>query len=65
MTQKERLLAINNYEEYLKQRESFKGLKPDKEVVAHLSKIFPKVSDTKEELYKTPPQAGKKRSIGR
>lgn len=65
MTQKERLLSINNYEEYLKQRESFKGLKPDKEVVAHLSKIFPKVSDTKEELYKTPPQAGKRRGIGR
>jgi len=55
MTDKERLLQINSYEEYLKRRESFKDLKPDKEVIEHLSKLFPKVSETKEELFKEPP----------
>lgn len=55
MTDKERLLQIKTYEEYLDQRKTFMDLKPDKEVIAHLSKLFPKVSNTNEELYKTPP----------
>lgn len=55
MTDKERLLAIDTYEEYKKQRLSFMNLKPDKEVIEHLNKIFPKVEKTTEELYKTLP----------
>ncbi len=48
MTDKERLLAIDNYEEYKRQRLTFMNLKPDKEVIEHLNK-------TEEELYKTLP----------
>ncbi len=31
------------------------NLKPDKEIIEHLNKIFPKVEKTTEELYKTLP----------
>lgn len=66
MTAKEKFLAVGSYEEFDRRRDEFKELKiTDKEVREHVRKIFPKVSNTKEELYKTPPQAGKKRSIGR
>lgn len=58
MTAKEQLLKIKTYEEYLEKRHTLKELKPDKEVIEHLSKIFPKASNTKEELYKTPPKDG-------
>lgn len=51
MTAKERLLQMKTYEEYESHRSELKGLKPDKEVIAHLSKLFGKASDTKEELY--------------
>ena len=55
MTDTERLLAIDNYEEYKRQRLTFMNLKPDKEVIEHLNKIFPKMYKTEEELYKTLP----------
>lgn len=51
MTPKERLLQMETYEEYEKNRKELAGLKPDKEVIAHLSKLFGKMSDTKEEFY--------------
>lgn len=58
MSPKEKLLQMNTYEEYEARRGELKGLKPDKEVVEHLSKLFGKASDTTEELYKTPPSQG-------
>ncbi|MEG1331809.1 MAG: hypothetical protein RSC97_10250 [Eubacterium sp.] len=65
MTAKEKFLAINAYEEFDRRRAEFKELKvSDKEVMEHISKIFPKLSNTKEELYKTRPEPGKKRIIG-
>lgn len=63
MTVKERLLRMQTYDEYEAHRKELDGLKPDKEVVAHLSKLFGKASDTHEELYKTLPDKGG--SIGR
>lgn len=54
MNQKELFLQIESYSEYVKQRDKFKGLKIDKEVLEHMAKIFPKVSGTKEELFKYP-----------
>lgn len=56
MTGKERFLAIKTYEEYLEKRETFGGLKPDKEILEHAKKIFPKAYSGKEELYKEPPK---------
>lgn len=58
MTAKEQLLEIKTYEEYLEKRNTLQGLKPDKEVIEHLAKIFPRTSNTREELYKTPPKDG-------
>ncbi len=58
MTAKEKLLRMETYEEYEKGRAELAGLKPDKEVIEHLSKLFGKVSDTKEELYKVPRSEG-------
>ena len=55
MTAKEQLLHMKTYEEYEKHRNELKGLKPDKEVIAHLSMLFGKTSDTKEELFLYPP----------
>lgn len=50
MTLKEKIMAIKSYEEFDKRREEFKDLKPDKEILAHLSEIFPKAYAGKEEL---------------
>ena len=58
MSPKENLLKMKTYEEYEKNREELKGLKPDKEVIEHLSKLFGKASDTREELYMTRPIDG-------
>ena len=55
MTAKEQLLHMKTYEEYEEHRNELKGLKPDKEVIAHLSMLFGKTSDTKEELFLYPP----------
>lgn len=52
MNKKEMFLAIKTYEEFDKRREEFRGLTlKDPEIRRHLSDIFPKVSNTKEELY--------------
>ena len=64
MTPKEKLLQMKTYEEFDKNRDKFKGLKVDPEIIAHLSKITPKSPNPPEELYKTPPGKGP-RSIGR
>lgn len=65
MSQKEELLNITTYEEFDRRREEFRGLKMDEDVKDHLSKIFPKCNGVKEELYKTRPQPGEKKIIGR
>lgn len=65
MTPKERLLQMKTYEEYEQQREKLKGLKPDKDVITHLSFLFGKLQNPPEELYKTCPEESKKRIIGR
>lgn len=54
MNQKEAFLKIGSYNEWVKRRDEFKGLKIDQEVLKHMAKIFPKVSGTKEELFKDP-----------
>ena len=52
MDKKEKFLAIKTYDEFNRRRDEFKGLSlKDVEVRKHLSDIFPKISDTKEELY--------------
>ena len=58
MTQKERLLQMKTYEEFERDRGLFKGLKPDKEIIAHLSKISSKSPNPQEELYKVPRSRG-------
>ena len=65
MSLKEELLKITTYEEFDQRREEFRWLKMDDDVKTHLSKIFPKCYVGKEELYKTWPQPGKKKIIGR
>ncbi len=55
MTLKEKFLQIKTYKEFNEQRELFKKLKPDKEIIEHLSKITPKSPNPPEELYKTVP----------
>ena len=65
MSLKEELLKITTYEEFDQRREEFRGLEMDDDVKTHLSKIFPKCYVGKEELYKTWPQPGKKKIIGR
>lgn len=64
MNPKERLLQIKTYEEYEKNRKQLQGLKPDKDVIKHLSKLFGKAFNTKEELYMTRSDNGY-RTIGR
>ena len=54
MTIKEKFLMLKSYEEFDKRREEFKGLKMDSDVLEHMGKIFPTVSGTKEELFRTP-----------
>ncbi len=58
MSQKEKLLQMTTYEEYEARRSELKGLKPDKEVIEHLSKLFGKASGTTEELCITHPSKG-------
>ena len=58
MTKKEKLLAIDAYEEYNRRRSEFKGIKPDKEMLDHIAKLFPKTTTSKEEVSKTPPSQG-------
>lgn len=65
MSLKEELLKITTYEEFDRRREEFCGLKMDEDVKSHLFEIFPKCYAGKEELYKTQPQPGKKKIIGR
>lgn len=58
MTQKEILLQMKTYEEFDRNREAFKGMKPDKDIIEHLSKITPKSPNPQEELYTTPRNRG-------
>ncbi len=58
MTEKEKFLNLKSYEEFNKRRNEFNNLKFDEEIVAHMSKIFPKPSGVTEELYKTPRTKG-------
>ena len=58
MTEKERFLSLKSYEEFDRRRQEFRTLKFDKEIVDHMSKIFPKPSETTEELYKTSRRQG-------
>ena len=71
MSLKEELLQIKTYEEYEPQREKFRSLVRDKEVLEHLNMLYGKGyvgGDIErgliEEVYKTPPGQGKQR-IGR
>lgn len=65
MSQKEELMKITTYEEFDRRREEFRGLKMDDDVKKHLSNIFPRCYGGTEELYKTRPQPGMKKIIGR
>ena len=55
---KDKFMKISSYDELLERRHEFEGVKLDKEMLEHVSKLFPKVSNTQEELYKTPPDKG-------
>lgn len=55
---KDEFLKISSYAEFMERRKEFEGVKLDKEMLEHASKLFPKVSNTKEELYETPPSKG-------
>lgn len=59
MTPKERLLQMKTYEEYERKRGELKGLKPDKEVIEHLSKLFGRSPNPQEELYSYLPDGRK------
>ncbi len=54
MTEKEKFLKLESYEEFDQRREEFKNLKFDKNIVSHMAKIFPIKNSTREELYRTP-----------
>jgi hypothetical protein len=71
MSLKEELLSIKTYKEYEPQREKFRNVVRDKEVMDHLNKLYGKGyvgGDIEhgliEELYKTPPGHGK-RCVGK
>ena len=55
MTQKEKFLGLKSYVEFDERREEFKGLKFDKDIIEHMSKIFPKPYGGQEELYSYQP----------
>lgn len=57
MTDKEKFLSIQTYEEFDKRRGEFKKLSmADEEIRKHVGKIFPRLKKcTQEELYRTPP----------
>lgn len=57
---KEKFLSIKNYEEFDQRREEFREMKMDKEILLHGSKIFGKVSNPDEELFKEPPNKTKR-----
>ena len=63
MTAKEKLLQLKSYEEFDQRREEFKGLRPDKEIIEHLSKISSKSPNPPEELFKTE-EGRRRRAIG-
>lgn len=65
MLKKEEVLAIKTYEEFDRRRDEFEGTEMDKEMFEHIAKLFPKVTASKEELYRTPPGQGNPRIIGR
>ncbi len=65
MTAKETFLRMGSYEEFDEHREELCGLEFDQEVLDHISNIFPKCYGGKDELYKTRPQPGKRKIIGR
>ena len=54
MTLREKFLAIQTYEEFDRRREEFKDIPADKEILQHMDKIFPPISNPDMELYKTP-----------
>ncbi len=55
MTDKEKFLSIQNYEEFDKRRGEFKELSmADEEIRRHVGKIFPRLKKCTEELYRTP-----------
>lgn len=56
MTDKEKFLSIQTYEEFDKRRGEFKELSmADEEIREHVGKIFPKLKNySKEEAYRTP-----------
>lgn len=58
MTPKERFMKISSYQELQKRKEEFKGVKMDRDMLKHASSLFPKATNTTEELYKTPPSKG-------
>lgn len=59
MTKKEKFMMLKSYAEFDEKRAEFEGLKFDKDIIGHMSKIFPKPYGGGEELYKTPPGNGK------
>lgn len=54
MTEKEKFLKLQSYEEFDRRRDEFKTLKFDKDILSHMSKLFGKSPNPKEELYRTP-----------
>ena len=68
MTEKERilreeLLKVTTYEEFNRRREEFRQLskitKKDRELIQHISNLFPKVDDYEGELYTLFPDGSK------
>ena len=54
MTEKEKFLKLESYEEFDRRRDEFKALKFDKDIISHMSKLFGKSPNPPEELYRTP-----------
>ena len=54
MTEKEKFLKLESYEEFDQRRDEFKALKFDKDIISHMSKLFGKSPNPPEELYRTP-----------
>ena len=55
MTEKEKFLKLESYEEFDQKRDEFKTLKFDKDIISHMSKLFGRSSNPNEELYRTLP----------
>lgn len=58
MTQKEAFLEIQSFEEYQKRRKEFEGLDMDSEVREHIEALFPRTSNTTEEVFRDPLNRG-------